>query len=347
MKKHKTVQVLRIIMPLVAIICLVVFVPWVLVRAWIAPLPDSVQEQADDAIRYGIDGIIVYVDQGGKEPQSYAAGWKNRENKIPADPKALFKIASIGKLYVAVAVVKMVHDSLLSLDDTLADHFPEFAGRIENAEKITLRHMLRHRSGIPNFTDHPDYPWANPPKSSMDALSYAMDLPALFPPDAEYAYSNTNYLLLTELMNNLLGYDHQQFIKAQILLPLGLSHTFSSLEEVDPDDVMSGYAIGWLPDIKMNRHGSMLATAEDVGIFVRSLNDGSLLSRDELAMYASVYEFGHTGLVPGYQSIARYHPDIDAVVVQFVNTSGGNMWTLSEILFNRMVKIVRAKGNAK
>jgi hypothetical protein len=99
MKKKRIVRILRIIMPIVAIISAVVFVPWDIVP-WIAPLPDTVQEQVDDAIDHGLDGIIVYVDQSGKAPAFYSAGWKNKVTQVPADPHALFKIGSIHKLYI-------------------------------------------------------------------------------------------------------------------------------------------------------------------------------------------------------------------------------------------------------
>jgi D-alanyl-D-alanine carboxypeptidase len=92
------------------------FVPWVLVKAWILPLPDTVQEQVNEAIDYGFDGIIVYVDETGKPPAFYTAGWKDRKNKIPAEPHALFKIGSVSKLYVAVAITKLVNNKRLSLD---------------------------------------------------------------------------------------------------------------------------------------------------------------------------------------------------------------------------------------
>ena len=64
----------------------------------------------------------------------------------------------------AVIITKLVKDKRLFLDKTLADYFPKLVGRIENAEKITLRLMVQHRSGIPNYTDHPGF-WENPPKS--------------------------------------------------------------------------------------------------------------------------------------------------------------------------------------
>ena len=156
MTKKQIKRILRIVF-ITASIASLAFVPWILVKAWILPLPNTVQAQVNQAISHGFDGMIVYVDQAGKPPEFYAAGWHDRKNKIPANPKALFKIASISKLYVAVAITKLVKDKRLSLDQTLADYFPELVGRIENAEKITLRLMVQHRSGIPNFTDNPDF----------------------------------------------------------------------------------------------------------------------------------------------------------------------------------------------
>ncbi|SMO81564.1 Beta-lactamase [Saccharicrinis carchari] len=320
------------------------FVPWILVKAWILPLPDTIQEQLDEAIGHGFDGMIVYVDQAGKAPEFYAAGWHDRKNHIPAYPQALFKIASITKLYVAVATVKLVKAGDLSLDKTLAEYFPELAGRIENSDEITLKMMLQHRSGIPNFVDHPDY-WSKPPKNKQETLDYALDLPGDFEPGEGYGYSNTNYMLISDLIDKTLGYPHQQYIKAEILKPLGLKNTYGSLHEVNIDDVMSGYYVGIEDDMKTEFTGLMIATAEDVGIFLRALNDGTVFNKGEQEIYSSVYVYEHTGLLVGYQSIAKYHKDIDAVVVQFNNTTNfnGYDWNLAEIVYNRIVKIVKRK----
>ncbi len=100
----------------------------------------------------------------------------------------------------------------------------------------------------------------------------------------------------------------------------------------------------------------MVATAEDVGIFLRALNDGSLLNDNEQAIYSSIYVYGHSGWVLGYQSIARYHKDIDTVVVQFVNTTGGTPMVqffdtqggtkvmVSDVVYNRIVRILHRQG---
>lgn len=344
MAKKRVKRILRIVL-IVASISSLWFVPWILVKAWILPLPNTVQEQLEEGIDHGFDGMIVYVDQAGKPPEFYAAGWHNREEKIPAYPQALFKIASITKLYVAVAAAKLVKAERLSLDKTLADYFPELAGRIENSEEITLRMMLQHRSGIPNFVDHPDF-WIKPPESRQETLEYALDLPANFEPGEDYGYSNTNYMLIEDLIDKTLGYSNQQFIKEEILIPLGLKNTFGSLQEVDMDNVMSGYYVGTDQDFKFEDTGLMLTTAEDVGIFIRSLNDGSVFKEGEQEIYSSVYVYNHTGLIPGYQSIAEYHEDIDTVVIQFNNTTNfnGYDWNLAEIIYNRIVKIVKKKN---
>lgn len=340
MKKQQTKQIIRLLLLIGTIISLY-FVPWILVKAWIMPLPNTVQEQVNEAIEYDLDGMIVYVDKAGKPPAFYAAGWHDRKNKIPANPKALFKIASIGKLYVAVAITKLVHKKQLSLHKTLADYFPELVGKIENSEKITLKMMVQHRSGIPNYIDHPNF-WANQPNSNEEALKLAIEMPASFEPDSAYGYSNTNYLLLRKLIDKIVGYDNHQYIKEEILIPLELNNTFGSLSEVNINDVMSGYYVGYDEDFKTEERG-MLATAEDVGIFIRALNDGSVFNEGEQEIYSSIYVYKHTGLVVGYQSIAEYHKDIDTVVIQFNNTTNfdGYNWNLAEIIYNRIVKIVR------
>ncbi len=350
MKMNKPTKTIIRIVLLVGTIVSLFFVPWLLVKAWILPLPDTIQEQVDDAIDLGFDGMIAYVDEAGKPPAFYAAGWHDREKKIPANPHALFKIASISKLYDAVAVTKLVHDGRLSLDKTLVDYLPELEGRIENAGNITLQLMLQHRSGIPNFTDTPDF-WAAPTQSYEGSLALILDKPAKFEPGEGYEYCNTNYLIINKIMDNELGYDNFKFIREEILTPLNLNNTFGSLKEVNLDDVMSGYHVGHPFDLKNDELG-MLATAEDLGIFLRALNDaclsgrqGSLFEPGEQEIYSSIYEYEHSGWVPGYQSFAKYHSDLDAVTVEFYSTTDPKLynWNLSEIINNRIVKILECK----
>ncbi len=353
--KDRIVRILRIIMPIVGLITIIVIAPLDLVLPLITPLPDTVQEQINDGINLGLDGIIVYIDQAGEDPLFYSAGWKNKLAQEPADPHALFRIGSISKLYIATAVAKLVNNGSLSLDKTLTDYLPELAGRIEYIDQITLRMMVQHRSGIPNFTDDEEWDWFTSQTDINKALELALDEPADFEPDANYSYSNSNYLLIGRILDNVLGYSHHQYIDEEILAPLGLTNTYSLLSQVEYDDVVSGYWYEYDDDLRELDHvipgGSMIATAEDVGIFLRALNDGSLLNDDEQAIYTSIYEYEHTGWVPGYFSIARFHKDIDTVVIQFVNTTGGDTWgianvtggkatAISNIMYNRIVRIL-------
>jgi CubicO group peptidase (beta-lactamase class C family) len=153
--------------------------------------------------------------------------------------------------------------------------------------------------------------------------------------------------LIDELLDKTLGYNHHKYIKQEILIPLGLKHTYSLLTDVNLDDVMSGYYVGYDDDIKYNYFknpaGSMVATAKDLGIFLRALNYGSLFNEGEQAIYSSIYVYKHTGLLLEYSSIGRYHKDIDTVVIAFSNTSGGKTWNLGEIVYNRTMKISRSK----
>ena len=339
--KRTTKRIIRAVLLIGTVISLF-FVPWLLVWAWILPLPATVQAQADEAIRNGFDGIIVYVDQGGKPAQFYAAGWHDRKNSIAADPHAFFKIASIGKLYDAVAITKLVNNKQLALQSTIADYFPELVGRIEYADRITLKMLVQHRSGIPNYTNTP-YFWDKPTQSYQAALDLILDLPANFAPDSDYEYSNTNYLLISKLIEKTSGKTKFQFIQEQILNPLELQNTFGALSEVNMDNLMGGYHVGVEENFKTNNYGSMIATAEDVGIFLRALNDGSLFAEGGQEIYASIYEYEHGGWVPGYQSHARYYKDSDTVIIQFNNTTDDKLyyWNLSQIIFNRIAKIVK------
>ncbi len=323
---------------------LVAFVPWDLCYAYLAPLSDTVQQDIDDTAHHGLDGVVVYVDRKGQPPRFYAAGWKDREAKIAADPHALFKIGSVSKLYMAVAATKLVAARRLSLDDTLANLLPETAGHIANAERITLRMLIQHRSGIHNFVETPGFRWDRFGTPDT-ALSLVLGKPADFEPGSRYHYSNTNYLLLGRILDKTLGYGHNAYIQAQILAPLHLTHTYGRFGDVNAADVASGYDTGYPSDLKgldiTVSGGSMVATADDVGVFLRALNDGSLLTPDEQAIYSSLYTYDHTGLVPGYETIARYHKDIDTVVVVFVSTTGGNSWGRIEAIESRVVRILR------
>lgn len=306
----------------------------------ILPVSKNVQEEVEKSLDLGFDGIIVYVNQGGKASY-YSAGIDNKAAQTAANPHKLFKIASVSKLYTASAATMLIADGKLSLDATLLEMIPEVEGRIEHADEITLRMMLKHRSGIPDFIDQKAFYELPEGHSMMDILEVLYNLDAEFRPDWRHKYSNTNYLLIREIMDRTLGYNHLRFFKEQILLPNAWTNTYTSLDSVPSlDHIMSGYYYESDEDAKENGW-SMIATAEDVGEFVLALNKGSFFTTKEQEIYAEVYEYEHTGWMWGYCSIMRYHEDIDAVVVQFVNTSEGEMfWIKLKRNYNRIVRSV-------
>lgn len=336
-------KVFGILLIITTIVVSAFFIPWSLLIMKISPLQDTIQEDLDLVTsKHSIDGVIVYIDQNGAVSM-YASGYNDRDAKIEASPDDLFKIASISKLYMAVAATMLIENNTLDADETLANMLPQYENSIENADAITLRMLIQHRSGISNFVDDPDFPWENLPTNVDDVLNLVLGDKADFEPDAKYQYSNTNYLLLAKIMDKALGYPHDIYIKENILNPLNLNNTFYYYDEVDPSRVMSGYFVGYEYDLKPNDHitpgGTMIASIEDVGIFIRALNDGSLLTDTQQTLYSELYAYEHTGLLPGYQSIARYNKEEDRVIIVFTNTSGEDSWGRIETIYNRVERI--------
>ena len=336
------VLVLRILAAIVALVCATILPPWAGIWLWLAPMRDTLEAELD-AVAEQVDGVILYLDIEGQEPALYAAGWRNRAAKVAADPDALFKIASISKLYIAAAAAKLVHRGQLSLDDTLASKMPGLAGRVEGAESITLRMLLQHRSGIPDYARAEGYNFWEP-RDDDASLALVLDVPAEFDPGSGYSYSNTNYLLLGKILDKVLGYDHQRFIREEMLVPHGLNATFGSLTLAVAGEVASGYHRPDERDLRLlnytNPGGSMVATAEDVGRFLRVLSAGALLSDGERQVYESVYPYEHTGWLPGYQSVARYREEIDTVIVVFVSSTGQDTEIVPRIVDDRIARWV-------
>ncbi len=341
MKKRKIFVALMII---ASVISIVFFVPWSMIFGGIKSVPDTIEKELESNVFY--EGMIVYVsnDQGS---QTYVGGYHDRDAKTPAKVDDLFKIASITKLYIATAVTMLVDEGVLDLDQTLSDLLPDYKNRIENSETITLRHLVMHRSGIPNYTDH-NFDWGNPPEANEDCLKLVLDMPADFNPNARYRYSNTNYLLLGMIMDKVTEEGYQAYIDTHILEPLNLNDTYHTMDDIDTDRLMSGYVIGYQPDIKFNDFrspaGSMVATAEEVGIFLRALREGDLLTSSQQEIYESLYPYDHTGFLPGYQSIARYDEKSGTYIVVFGNTSDGSKWSDIETLYKRVLKISKKNG---
>lgn len=314
------------------------FAPWEFALFYLRPLPSTLSEQLEQAVATDIEGMVLYVDRKGYEPISLAQGWHDRDKQIPAKKDALFKIGSISKLYTNVLLTKMHVEGGISLDKTLADYLPNIGKRFEFADQITLKMMIKHRSGLPNYSDSPNFDWSRE-YSEEEVIQLASDMSHSFDPDSDYQYSNTNYFLLRKIMSDQLGHDYIQLIGPKILAPLNLSNTFPSVNDVDIRDVMGAYHIGYEQDFKTLDQG-IVATAHDVATFIRALNEGTIFTPEEDVLYSELYGREHTGWVLGHSSIARYDEVADTVIVQFTNTTGNDIVLLTKIVYSRIADII-------
>src|SRR5690606_16847163 len=124
-------------------------------------------------------------------------GFADLENKVEATEKSKYRIGSISKSFTAVLVMKAHEDKLLNLNQTIDKWFPT----IKNAQKISLNHLLSHRSGIHNFTNDADYlTWNTRAKSQKEMVDIIANGGSDFEPDSKAAYSNSNYVLLSYIL---------------------------------------------------------------------------------------------------------------------------------------------------
>ena len=304
----------------------------------------SVDGAAQHAVANGADGIWIYVDRGNGVPVYEAAGVQDRGTLEPARLTALFKIASISKVFIAASSVKLVDRGMLRLDDTLDFWLPGVAARIANSDSITVKHLLQHQSGVPDFDSEAGFSWREP-HTDLDALlALVYDKPADFAPGTSSGYSNTNYLLLGMILDAALGYSHHEFVQGEILSPLGMVDTYSLLNDADVAMLARGYwdQVDRTEQDYVVPGGSMISTASDTGIFFRELATGTLLNDDERRMFVELFGgYGHSGWLPGYQSIARYDSQSRSVVVQFINTTGGQSEEIAQTVFDAVVDFVR------
>src|SRR5690554_6899776 len=132
-------------------------------------------------------------------------GYSNIEEDKKADDKTHYAIGSITKTYTATLILMAIEESKMDLDSTLDNFFPE----IYNAEKISIKNLLQHRSGIPNITNELDYlEWNTIEQSREDMLDRIKKYTSAFEPDSHFAYSNSNYILLTYILEDQIGRAH-------------------------------------------------------------------------------------------------------------------------------------------
>jgi CubicO group peptidase (beta-lactamase class C family) len=167
-------------------------------------------------------------------------GLVNRETQAPVDANSVFGIGSITKPIVATVVLQLYEEGKINLNDTLNQWVPDLAKNIANGEQITIRQLLGHTSGIPSYLDQPEAraQFFSDPKAFFsrtipvqELLSFVQGKPALGEPGSAYSYSNSNYVLLGEIVEKATGSTLANQLRSRIFEPLGLTQTFYAPQE--------------------------------------------------------------------------------------------------------------------
>lgn len=336
--------------------CLVLFLA-VAVRAH-ADTPDNKLQEAlqHELAEMECPGAVVGIVKGASEPEVYVLGVADVDSKKPMQRDFHMRIASVTKPFVGTAVLMLADEGKLALDDPVS----KYVDGVPEGDKITIRQLASNMSGLFNSIENKDFQAAivADPKHEWTApeiLQYAFAKPAYGPPGKQWRYSNTNTVLLAQVIDNVAGQPHAEFIAERIIKPLGLEHTGfltdPGVPAPAPSSYRNGYEDKWLGYGKTfynvtdyssswtGAAGNMYSTVDDLLKAGKALVTGKLLSdksRRELEQWINTgyqnvkYSFclgeqdgwiGHSGDVPGYASYLGYSPERDTTVVVLANLS--------------------------
>ncbi|WP_066375780.1 serine hydrolase domain-containing protein [Herbidospora mongoliensis] len=278
-----------------------------------APKQDTVQRELDTLVGADFPGALASAQGRDGKVRNYVAGVGDLKTgaKVPVDGRV--RIGSNTKPYVAVVVMQLVGESRIDLDATVETYLPGLIRRNGNdGRKITVRQLLNHTSGLPNYTR-----WIKPITelrdvylSPRDLLDLGLSHKRAFAPGEKWEYSNTGYVVLGLLVEKVTGRPIHEEVTNRIIKPLGLHDTYwPGLGErgirgrhprgyhfakpgADPIDVTSlDPSWGWAA-------GQLIATPSDLNRFYRALLDGALVKPAQLTEMKKTVK--PEGFVPGW-----------------------------------------------
>jgi D-alanyl-D-alanine carboxypeptidase len=242
-----------------------------------------VDRVADEIASAGAAGVIVYVSDDGRE---FAATAGTRR----PDEDARFRIGSVSKTFTATIVLLLAEEGRLGFGDTLERYLP---GVVPQGDRITIRQLLNHRSGLSNVTDYEH--WLDRASRSastrpIDVLRFAASHPPTFAPGSGWGYSNTNYIALGLVIEEATGHTYRQELEQRILEPLGLESTElpRTRQLQDLDDEGDNPNVPWAA-------GAIVSNAKDLSRFFAALLSGEILSKDSLAQMKQTVIVGRAG----------------------------------------------------
>lgn len=210
------------------------------------PAPDSVLKEYDELFspvvrRFGLNGSIL-VAWKGQVIYRHIQGYSDIRKKTPITSQTMFQLASVSKMFTAMAIMMLKEEGKVDYDKPLKSYIPEFP-----YPDITIRQLLHHTSGLPKYTFFVERYWDNKkPLTSRDIISIMKEqsLRLYATPGSRYLYSNTGYVMLALLVEQISGIDFGTFVQNRIFNPLKMLHTstFDKSFPKDSLDVAKGFA---------------------------------------------------------------------------------------------------------
>ena len=316
---------------------------------------ESLKARAQGLVEAGYPAALAAVSDSKGESAGVAVGKGSLETGQAPPMDGEVRIGSNTKTFVAVVVMQLVQEGKVGLDEPIETYLPGLIkGEGVDGSKITVRQLLQHTSGLPEYTD------TTPGRSDIfqikdhyipprDLLDTALGKPAAFEPGTQWAYTNTNYVVLGMLVERVSQRPVGEQIDERIVKKLGLSHTYfpAQGEEKIRGTHPQGYHLsagGKLEDItEMDSAwawaaGAMVSTPSELNTFFQAVFDGRLLSQSsieemkkgvDMGSGGRVYglglvgtplscggtSWGHGGTIPGYQTNDAVGPDGTAVTI--------------------------------
>ncbi|HEY2014790.1 MAG TPA: serine hydrolase [Bryobacteraceae bacterium] len=287
----------------------------------------------------------VLVARGGEVLLNKGYGSANLEWNVPNSPATKFRLGSVTKQFTAACILLLEERGKLKVDDPVKKYMPDAPAAWD---KITIFHVLTHTSGIPNFTNFPEYSKEEPfPTTPEKLVARFRDKPLDFAPGEKWSYSNSGYVLLGYLIEKVSGQTYEAFLKENIFTPLGMKDTgYDSNSEIIPRRA-AGYAAGKNGAVNAGfvhmsipfSAGALYSTTEDLLRWEQGLFGGKVLSaaslqkmttpfKDNYAMGLSVRTAGghkvidHGGGIEGFNTHLAYYPEDKVTVVVLGNLNG-------------------------
>jgi CubicO group peptidase (beta-lactamase class C family) len=235
--------------------------------------------------RQHIPGLALLVVRNGKIVCAKGFGFANVELRVPVKPETVFQSGSVGKQFTATAVMMLVEEGKIGLDDPLITYFPEAPA---NWNDVTVRELLSHTAG---FGDYPDSFDLHKDQTEDEEIKLIEHIPLAFPPGTSWEYSNLGYVTLGALIHRVTGKFYGDFLQERIFQPLGMqSSRIISEADIIPNR-SAGYRLvkgelknqKWVaPTLNTTADGSLYFSILDLAKWDQALYTEKLLKRASL-----------------------------------------------------------------